>query len=168
MPSILLALGSNLGDRAGHLRTAVSGLASFARVLRLSPVYETVPMYVTDQPAFLNMAVEVDSHRSPPDLLRCLKAVETAGGRQRGERFGPRPIDLDILFYDDLVLARPELEIPHPRLAERAFVLCPLADLQPERRHPISGHTIAELRDRVQGRDSVRRLGALDTLGLGQ
>ncbi len=160
MTTVFLALGGNQGDRGAALDRAVAALAPAVRVLRLSPVYETAPMYVTDQPAFLNMALEAETDLPPADLLRALKAVEAALGRAPGGvRFGPRPIDIDILFYGDLVLAEPDLEIPHPRMAERAFVLAPLADIAPHLRHPALGLTVAELLARAPGRDTVAPAG---------
>lgn len=143
--TVFLSLGSNLGDRLGHLRTALLALRSAIRRLRVSPVYETAPLYVIDQPPFLNLVAQGETSLSPPALLALAKQHEAAGGRVSGPRFGPRPIDIDILFYGTLHVATPVLEIPHPRLCERRFVLAPLADLAPEHRHPVTGQTIAAL-----------------------
>ena len=156
MTTVYLALGSNIGDRAANLDAAQRHLAPQVRIDRVSLVYETAPMYVTDQPAFLNMAVRGQTALGPWELLRFVKGIETDLGRNEGGlRFGPRPIDIDILLYGELVMYAPELEIPHPRIAERAFVLCPLADIARGLRHPALGRTIGDLLDTVPGKDTV-------------
>lgn len=142
---VYLALGSNLGDRAANLRAAIERLAPGLNVLRQSHIYETEPWGYADQPAFLNMVVEADTSLEPDSLLTFLKNIEAEMGREATFRNGPRLIDLDILFYDNLVLDTPPLVIPHPRLHERAFVLVPLADLAPEFLHPVLGETILHL-----------------------
>jgi len=142
-----LALGSNLGDRADNLRRALAALRETLALDSISACYETEPAYVLDQPRFYNLACRAGTTLAPLDLLRYLKGLETALGREPGPRFGPRVIDLDLLFYGDLVLASPELTLPHPRLHERAFVLVPLADITPDFVHPTLGLTLAALRD---------------------
>ncbi len=141
-----MGLGSNLGDRAGYLLKALSLLSRLEKThfLRLSPVYETEPVG-PPQPLYLNLVAEVDTELSPRAFLEGLLTVEQSLGRKRKERWGPRTIDLDLLLYGDLVLQEEGLEVPHPRLSERAFVLVPLADLIPEGRHPVLGRTFAEL-----------------------
>ncbi|MCG5241661.1 2-amino-4-hydroxy-6-hydroxymethyldihydropteridine diphosphokinase [Azospirillum doebereinerae] len=157
--TVHLALGGNLGDRRANLSAAIDRLGALLRIDRLSAVYETAPMYVTDQPAFLNMALSGTTDLAPRELLRAVKRIEEELGRNLdGLRFGPRPIDIDILFQGALVMASPDLEIPHPRIAERAFVLCPLADIAADLRHPALGRTIAELLAVAPGRDSVVRV----------
>ncbi|MBF8282316.1 MAG: dihydropteroate synthase [Anaerolineales bacterium] len=149
MPLVYLALGSNLGDRAHNLRRALQALGEQLTLDAVSPCYETEPAYVLDQPRFYNLTCRAQTTLAPLDLLHHLKELETRLGREPTVRFGPRVIDLDILFYDDLVLDTPELTLPHPRLQERAFVLVPLADIAPDLVHPTLKLTIAELRDRL-------------------
>lgn len=129
MTRVCLALGSNLGDRLANLRAAIAslderGIAVTAR----SSAWETPPV-PAGQPPFLNAAVAAETALDPPSLLRELKAIEHALGRRPGPHWGSRPIDLDILFYGDVRIETPELTIPHPRIAERAFVLAPLSDI---------------------------------------
>jgi 2-amino-4-hydroxy-6-hydroxymethyldihydropteridine diphosphokinase len=142
---VYLALGTNLGDRPGNLQAAITALPPVVKVLEKSPVYETLPWGVTDQPAFLNMVLKGKTRLAPMALLKHLKDLETRLGRRPSVRYGPRIIDIDILFHDDIVLNTPKLAIPHPRLHERAFVLVPLADLAPELVHPAFGKTIRQL-----------------------
>lgn len=128
-----LALGGNLGDRRHYLSAAVLALNSEAglRVEKLSSVYETAPVGVVDQPDFYNLVVEVATTLSAHELLTCCLAIEKRLGRVRAERWGPRPIDLDVLWYDGASLHEPNLTLPHPRMKERAFVLVPLAEIAP-------------------------------------
>ncbi len=145
MPSVLLGLGSNLGRRRDHLRRALAALAERLEITAISPVYETAPMYLTQQPRFLNMVVGGETAMPAATLLAWLKSLEAGLGRTASVRFGPRAIDLDILFYGGDAVATPTLTIPHPRLAERAFVLRPLADIAPRRRHPVTGRRVDEM-----------------------
>ena len=157
---VYLGLGSNLGDRDANLRAALAALAPDVRVIRLSSVYDTEPLHYVRQPRFHNMVSQATTALSPVELLHYLKKIEVSLGRVAGERYGPRVIDLDILFYDQLVVTEPDLIIPHPRLAERAFVLAPLAEIAPNLRHPILQASIKDLSQSVAGSD-VRKLGVL-------
>ena len=160
---IYLALGSNLGDRAANLRAAVARLAEQVVVERLSSLYETAPAYVLDQPRFLNAALRGRTALAPLDLLAFLKRIERELGRAGGVRFGPRPIDLDILVYDDVALDTDALTIPHPRMAERPFVLVPLAEIAPDLRPPGWPRPVGELAREVRGSgDVLVRKGDLD------
>jgi len=125
-----LGLGSNLGDRWAHLRTAV---ASMPDVVAVSPVYETEPVGGPEgQGPYLNLVVEMETALGPRQLLELGQALEAAAGRVRGERWGPRTLDVDVLLVDDLTVAEPDLVVPHPRMWQRRFVVAPLADLAPD------------------------------------
>jgi len=153
--TIYLALGTNLGDRHKNLRQALQVLPPQAEITAISRLYETAPAYVLDQPNFLNMAVKGQTELSPDDLLTYLKKLEDQIGRKKVIRFGPRKIDLDIIFYDDVTLELPHLQIPHPRMTERAFVLRPLLDIAAEVVHPVLNRTVAELATALPDDDGI-------------
>lgn len=143
---VYLSLGSNLGDREANLQAAADCInASGIRVIRCSSTYETRPMYLRDQPLFLNLVLEVETDILPRLLLRKLQEIERKLGRKRAPRNGPRLIDIDIILYGAFVIDAPELCVPHPRMHERRFVLEPLAELVPDLRHPVSRKTMREL-----------------------
>jgi 2-amino-4-hydroxy-6-hydroxymethyldihydropteridine diphosphokinase len=158
LKTVYLSLGSNIGDREGHLRSAIEKLnANDVRVLRVSPIYETEPVDVTDQRWFLNLVVEAGTELFPLQLLARTAKIERALGRVRTTPKGPRTIDIDILLYGTSRVSTPKLVIPHPRMAERRFVLAPLADLAPDLRHPVSGKSVREMLDGAP-RQVARRL----------
>jgi len=142
---VYLALGTNLGDRSGNLKQAIAALTPQLDVKAKSQVYETPPWGFEEQPKFLNQVVKANTYLDPEPLLKHLKRLEVALGRQESFPNGPRLIDMDLLFYDDLVLNKPSLVIPHPRLHERGFVLLPLMDIAPNLVHPVQQKTVQEL-----------------------
>jgi 2-amino-4-hydroxy-6-hydroxymethyldihydropteridine diphosphokinase len=143
---IYLSLGSNIGDREGNLRQAVERLASLdVRVLHASRIYETEPLDYKNQAWFLNQVVEAETALFPMQLLTRIGRVERELGRVRAVPKGPRTIDIDILFYAAAVVETARLEIPHPRIAERRFVLEPLAELAPDLRHPVTHRSVRQM-----------------------
>lgn len=157
MAIVYLSLGTNLGDRAHNLERAVARLAEVLDTLVLSPVYETDPWGLVDQPDFYNLCARGETTLEPRALLRLLKRLERALGRVDGTLWGPRLIDIDLLFYDDLVLDEPALQVPHPRIRSRAFVLIPLLDLVEDLQHPALDCSIRSLASEVDA-TTVRRL----------
>lgn len=152
-----IGLGSNLGDRFGYLEAAVKALHARPdiRVVRSSSVYETAPVGLTEQPHFLNMVIEVATDLSPHRLLAAMLAAEGELGRVRDVRWGPRTIDLDLLAYGDVSLKTDELELPHPRMMERAFVLVPLLELCGETGADTLCEKWRQALDAVEGKDEV-------------
>ncbi|HAH01109.1 MAG TPA: 2-amino-4-hydroxy-6-hydroxymethyldihydropteridine diphosphokinase, partial [Ktedonobacter sp.] len=155
--TVYLALGSNLGDRRGNLAAALQQLRDYMAITAISSLYETEPVGYLDQPLFLNMVCSGKTRLSAQELLKHTQEIELAIGRQPSFRNGPRPIDIDIIFYDDLHIVQDNLIVPHARASERAFVLAPLAEIAPAMVDPVSGKTVKELLDAVT-QDGVKKI----------
>ena len=146
MAKVYLGLGSNLGDRGGNIQKALVSLERWGiRILRASGIYETEPVGYADQPWFYNMAVCAETGLSPQEVLKAISAIEAAIGREKTHRNGPRKIDIDILFYDDLLIDVEGLRVPHPEIARRNFVLVPMNEIAAELAHPVLKKQIREL-----------------------
>jgi len=154
-----LGLGSNLGDRRSHIEAAIVFLGGCGRVLKRSSVYETTPLGMPCAGLFLNMVLTLESRLPPPELLAKCREHEASQGRDpQDSHYKDRAIDIDILLAGDLVLATPELTVPHPRLCERGFVLVPLFEIAPKLVHPVEKVTVARLLSRLKGTGTVKRL----------
>ena len=153
-----LSLGSNLGDRAANLREALAQLDGAGRLLAVSAFYETQPVDVPDQPWFLNCVAAIETDKTPRELLQLALRVEAAMGRLRMREKGARKIDIDIVLFGDWVVDEPGLNIPHPAMHQRRFVLEPLVEIAPEARHPALGKATQELLAALSGGQMVRRL----------
>ena len=156
---IYLSLGSNVGDRANNLRRAIAALeAAGVRVRKISSIYETEPVDLREQPWFLNCVVEAATELPAGELLKKLRQIESLMGSKKIVAKGPRLIDLDILLYGDELIDTPELQVPHPRMHLRRFVLVPFAEIAPALRHPSWDATAADLLARTPDKSVVRKL----------
>ena len=168
----LIGLGTNLGDRRAHLQAAVHAIDRLGRILEVSSVYETAPVGLEDQPAFLNAAVQLSTMLTPEALLRALLEIERSQGRDRRQESngtlpvqgGPRTLDLDLLLYGKKILATPQLILPHPALHQRRFVLAPLVEIAPNTRHPVLDRTLQELLDMLPNA-GANRVAAVQCIG---
>jgi 2-amino-4-hydroxy-6-hydroxymethyldihydropteridine diphosphokinase len=154
---VYLSLGSNLGDRAAHLKGAIKRMDTLGKIMAVSSFYETEPVELTAQPWFLNCAVELDTEKMPKQLLTSIFDIEEEMGRRRVQKKGPRTVDIDILLFGNSIIKAKGLTIPHPAMHDRRFVLEPLAEIAPEIRHPIFKRTIRELRDALPPGQEVKR-----------
>ncbi|MEW5747098.1 MAG: 2-amino-4-hydroxy-6-hydroxymethyldihydropteridine diphosphokinase [Nitrospirota bacterium] len=151
-----IGIGSNLGDRRANCLRAVALLKERGiAVTKVSSLYETKPWGMAEQPDFINMAVEAETALGPEELLELLKDVERAMGREPSITWGPRLIDLDILLYDDIPIDKERLHIPHPLMQQRRFVLEPLAEIAPDRVHPVLKRTIRQLKEELDNAENA-------------
>ncbi|MBI9044500.1 MAG: 2-amino-4-hydroxy-6-hydroxymethyldihydropteridine diphosphokinase [Anaerolineaceae bacterium] len=147
---VWIGLGTNLGNRIGNLEKAREMLSCFSELMKMSSIYETDPWGYEAQNAFLNQVIEIKTSLSPLNLLKKLKKIEGELGREPTFRYGPRLIDLDILFYEDALIDEVGLEIPHPKISERAFVLVPLAEISPDFHHPVLNCKVREMLEFIE------------------
>jgi 2-amino-4-hydroxy-6-hydroxymethyldihydropteridine diphosphokinase len=159
--TVFLSLGSNIGDREANLRAAIASLAAAGvRVIHVSSFYETEPVDLREQPWFLNCVLEVETEVQPLELLRALRTIESRMGSKKLVPKGPRLIDMDILLYGDETIDTPELQVPHPRMLLRKFVLVPLAEIAPSFKHPSWKGTAEEILGKLNDASVVRKLKA--------
>ena len=159
--TVYLSLGSNLGGRAAYIERALARLGEEGvRIVRRSSFYQTEPVEFLDQGWFLNIAAEAETELMPRQLLRVIRGIERELGRKRIVKSGPRTIDIDILLFGANIMNAAELEIPHPRMTERRFVLVPMAEIAPSLRHPALRSTMTELLASTKDRSQVRRISA--------
>lgn len=162
MHTIYLSLGSNVGDRETNLRAAIAALPlAGVQVKQVSSIYETEPVDYLDQAWFLNCVLEGETDLQPDALLEALRSIQAQLGSKKEFAKGPRKIDLDILLYGNETIATPELEVPHPRMLQRRFVLAPLAEIAPGLRHPSWSDTTAVLLAQVNDPSQVTRVGGV-------
>ena len=158
---VYLGLGSNLGERQANLARALKLLSESVHIEQVSSLYETEPVGHTEQPSFLNAVCRAQTELGPLQLLSLIKGIEASLGRVPSFPNAPRPIDIDIILYGNLVMGTPELTIPHPHFEERAFVLIPLLEIAPDLHHPVSGYQIRDMAALVEGQDGVKKIGEL-------
>lgn len=156
MVRVYLSLGSNLGNKLENLKKSINCLKKYAKIVKISPVYKTEPVGYKKQDWFLNCAVEAETKLSPLKLLSLLKSIEKKLERKKTIRYGPRTIDIDILFYDNKIMQSRKLIIPHPRMYRRLFVLEPLSKLNPNLVHPALKKTIKELKNQLKNKNGVQ------------
>ena len=156
-PIFYLSLGSNVGNREGHLRNAIARLQAHGPIVSVSSFYETEPVEFTDQAWFLNGVVALETKETPEQLMAAILEIEQSMGRKRLQRKGPRSIDIDILLAGATILDSPALTIPHPAMHQRRFVLQPLAEIAPDVRHPVLKKTIRELLEALPAGQEVRK-----------
>ncbi|HTL99999.1 MAG TPA: 2-amino-4-hydroxy-6-hydroxymethyldihydropteridine diphosphokinase [Candidatus Omnitrophota bacterium] len=161
MRRVYVGIGSNLGDREFLIRKAVESLRQLPQtnVSGVSSLYDTEPVGETEQPPFLNAVAWIETELLPRELLWQMLLIEKRMGRVRSKRWGPRSIDLDLLFYDDELIDEPDLQVPHPEAHRRAFVLYPLLELDPNFRHPVTGETVRRMIQKLPPNPPVRKLG---------
>ena len=158
---VYLGIGSNLEDRQANMEKALKLLGDTLQIELVSSIYETEPVGYVEQPMFLNAVCRGQTELGPLQLLSLVKGIEASLGRVSSFPNAPRTIDVDIIFYGNMIMQTPELTIPHPRLEERAFVLIPLLEIAPDLRHPVSEESIKDLAARVQEREGVKKIGEL-------
>ena len=164
MPTAFVGIGSNLGNKIENCVDAIRKISDFATISAISSMYETEPVGNEGQPSFINCAVKIETDLSPYDLVLSLQSIENILGRERVQKWGPRTIDLDILFYDDLVIESDELTIPHPRAHLRRFVLEPLSEIAPDLVHPTFNFSVSKL---LEGLNDSKFVVKLDNFSTG-
>ncbi|HEX3034160.1 MAG TPA: 2-amino-4-hydroxy-6-hydroxymethyldihydropteridine diphosphokinase [Thermodesulfobacteriota bacterium] len=164
MPVVFVGIGSNLGNRAENCATAIREMSNFAKISAVSSIYETEPVGRENQPDFINCITKIETGLSPYELLLSLLSVENKLGRKHTQKWGPRIIDLDILFYDDLIVDSGELTIPHPRAHLRRFVLEPLSEIAPDFVHPTLKVSVSKLLEGLEDPKSVVKIGSFSTV----
>lgn len=160
MSRACISIGSNIGDRISNCKKALLELERVSKIVKVSSFYETEPVGKEDQPEFINLAVIIETELIPKKLLSDLKQIENKLGRVRHEKWGPRTIDIDIIFYDNLIIKEDDLVIPHPRAHQRRFVLEPLCEIDPEFVHPELKSTISELLQKLDDDKAVIKVEA--------
>src|SRR5215208_1080314 len=154
--TVYIGLGSNLGDRVVNLREAGQRLGAVVKIEKASQLYVAAPMGYVHDDAFVNAVIRGTTTLKPLELLQIMQAIESAMGRRSGVQYGPRPIDLDLLFYEAVQMETRKLTVPHPRIAQRAFVLKPLAEIAPQFMHPVLYYTISQLLQDAEEVDQVQ------------